>query len=312
MATYGKATFDTVKYAVSRPTYPRALFDFVFAFHGRSSAAQWDTAVDLGCGTGQATVELAPRFRKVFGVDVSAKMIDTARTATSTTNTNGKIEFVQSAVEKLLFLENESVDLVVGAQAGHWFDWSKVWPEAARVLKRGGSAVFWNYSEFRLPQYPSLTPLITAYQQGSDPLNSIGPYWQQPGRSILDGHLVAVPDAGEVVPGAFGTFNRVYFTGAHYPNLPSPRSVLMRKTITWMDLYGYLQTYSALHTFREHHPEDAQHAEGELSLRFWRSLMKGAGKSKADDHASDSRAEVNGDDEVIIEWPLAVILVHKV
>lgn len=54
MATFGKATFNALSYAASRPTYPRALFDYVFRFHGAgASAARWDKAVDLGCGTGR-------------------------------------------------------------------------------------------------------------------------------------------------------------------------------------------------------------------------------------------------------------------
>ena len=49
MTTFGKATFNAVSYAASRPTYPRVLFDHVFRFHGAdASGAQWDTAVDLG------------------------------------------------------------------------------------------------------------------------------------------------------------------------------------------------------------------------------------------------------------------------
>jgi hypothetical protein len=29
------------------------------------------------------------------------------------------------------------------AQAAHWFDWSRMWPEAARILRKHGSAAFW-------------------------------------------------------------------------------------------------------------------------------------------------------------------------
>jgi len=29
------------------------------------------------------------------------------------------------------------------AQAAHWFDWSKMWPEVARILRKSGSAAFW-------------------------------------------------------------------------------------------------------------------------------------------------------------------------
>ena len=52
MATFSKASFDSARYAAARPTYPRQLFDAVLQYHARSPAAQWHTAVDLGCGTG--------------------------------------------------------------------------------------------------------------------------------------------------------------------------------------------------------------------------------------------------------------------
>lgn len=52
MATFGKTNFNTAVYAASRPTYPQALYDFIFDFHKQSPDAKFDRAVDLGCGTG--------------------------------------------------------------------------------------------------------------------------------------------------------------------------------------------------------------------------------------------------------------------
>ena len=69
------------------------------------------------------------------------------------------------------------------------------------------------YSEFRLARYPDATKLINAYAQGTDPENSLGPHWERPGRTIVDGHLQAIPDPESVVPGQFKDFERVYFTG---------------------------------------------------------------------------------------------------
>ncbi|KAH0828843.1 hypothetical protein J3R83DRAFT_3313 [Lanmaoa asiatica] len=269
MATFGKSTFNAVSYAASRPTYPHALFDYVFRFHSASGvAARWDTAVDLGCGTGQATIELTP-FKRILGTDPSAGMVDAARRTLAS---------FDSAVqaERLTFLSEGSVDLMIAAQAGHWFDWSRMWPEVARVVRKDGTVAVWNYSELRLPKYPALTPQLSHFFQGTDPLTSIGPYWQQPGRSILDGHLVAIPDARDVVPGAFKDFTRCYFTGAYHPNLPSPQPILMRKRMTWHDLYGYFCTASALHTFFEQHPEDKVRSDGNIGMRLWKSLLSGA------------------------------------
>lgn len=72
------------------------------------------------------------------------------------------------------------------------------------------------YSGFRLSRFPSATPLINDYRQGSDPAISLGTYWGRPGSTILDVHLVAPCPA---VPGHFSEFERIYFTGAY----PHPR-----------------------------------------------------------------------------------------
>ncbi len=131
------------------------------------------------------------------------------------------------------------------AQSCHWFDWSKVWPEMERVLRVGGTAAFWVrfalppsypafinvsdyivysyihshiqvYSEFRLPEYPSLTPLITAYAQGTDPFTSLGPHFERPGRTILENHLLDVPSPDRVNSAIrLGNEKRVYFAGQY-------------------------------------------------------------------------------------------------
>ncbi|KAG2346405.1 hypothetical protein BDR05DRAFT_782459 [Suillus weaverae] len=302
MATFSKSSFDSVIYATFRPTYPRSLYNVIFQYHERNKDARWDRAVDLGCGTGQATVELTP-FKRVTGVDLSSKMIEVAQSTLKNKSTStGQYEYVQASAESLPFLDS-SVDLVISAQASHWFDWNKIWPELARVLRKNGSAAFWGYSKFRFTRYPSLTQQIDAYVEGIDPLNSVGPYWQQPGRSILDNHLLEVPEGNEVVPGAFSDFERVFFTGDHYPSLPSPRSVIMRKKMTWDDLLSYLNTWSVLHTFRQHNPTDWENPRGDVAVRFCKDLKEGVERE-------DGRA-VEGHDEVDIEWPLAMIMVKR-
>lgn len=53
MATFAKVTFNASIYSKSRPTYPQKLFDYIFNYHRNHSAATWDVALDLGCGTGE-------------------------------------------------------------------------------------------------------------------------------------------------------------------------------------------------------------------------------------------------------------------
>lgn len=72
---------------------------------------------------GQATTELTP-FKRVIGVDPSAKMIEVAResamaNAQSTNSVNvNQFEYVQSEAENLSFLEDGSVDLMISGQFG--------------------------------------------------------------------------------------------------------------------------------------------------------------------------------------------------
>lgn len=351
MATFSKTTFDTLSYASSRPTYPRSLYNYIFDFHrdrnrrpsqcvktGVNANARWERAVDLGCGTGQATFELTP-FTHVIGVDPSENMILSARDAAKrkcqlqvdgasnagsqppSQNQGQSIEFVHSPAESLDFIADESVDLIIAAQSCHWFDWSTVWPQLARILRKGGTAAAWVYTEFRFPAHPHLTPQILHYSESHDTTSSVGRYWQQPGRSVLSRHLLDVPEPSSILAATTGTRNvfepldRVYFTGPYFPELPSSQTlpVLMRKTMTWSDILAYLETWSALHTFREMHPEDAKNPEGPVEVRFWNSLRRGAamGASGSGTLPVGAGDMINPDAEVDVEWGVAMILARK-
>ena len=121
-------------------------------------------------------------------------------------------------------------------------------------------------------------PRITAYAQGTDPVTSVGSYFQRPGRTILERYLVDVPVPSTFVkdPG-FEDFQRVYFCGKVASSAPfiflintrqgdnvpdflpqdAPRHpVLMRTEMTWRDLLSYFRTWSALHTYHEKYPDD--------------------------------------------------------
>ncbi len=50
-------------------------------------------AVDVGCGSGQATFLLAPRFDSVLGVDASAEMVRQAGEAARGRGGCGNVEF---------------------------------------------------------------------------------------------------------------------------------------------------------------------------------------------------------------------------
>ncbi|KAF9449848.1 S-adenosyl-L-methionine-dependent methyltransferase [Macrolepiota fuliginosa MF-IS2] len=348
MATFAKSTFNASIYSASRPTYPTQLFDYIFNHHRRKPNAGWKRAVDLGCGTGQATIQLHP-FNEVIGLDPSENMVkaavaNSAFFPTSSTGAslggNHKFQFRRGNAEDLSSagIENESVDLVIAAQACHWFDWSKVWPEMERILRVGGTAAFWIYSEFRLPEYLSVTPIITAYAQGGDPLTSLGPHFERPGRTILENHLLDVPSPDRVQQTTrLSNEERVYFAGDyHTKTLPASQTlpVIMQKEMRWRDLLGYFRTWSSLYKYHELYPGDKVRAHdgrfledletastltnegaeekdidvggGDIAVRFWKDLRSAALEEKA----GEARVGVN--ETLVVEWPLALILVSKV
>ena len=92
--------------------------------------------------------------------------------------------------------------------------------------------------------------------------------------------------------------------GDHYPDLPSPRPVILKKKMTWDDLLSYFRTFSSLHTFHEKYPEDLINPQGDIAIRFWNSLRDLVSEQ-------DGKQHVGNDDEIEVEWPLALILARR-
>ncbi|CED83176.1 Methyltransferase [Phaffia rhodozyma] len=195
MSTFAQNTFNAAKYLSFRPTYPASFYDIVYSYH-RHRGGSFGKAVDLGCGPGFIAQNLSTKFSTVIGIDPSQKMIDSALQPEKAED--ARIEYHVGFAENLSsFVQNESVDLLIVGQACHWFDFDKVWPEFTRILKPKGTVAFFGYGEFHLPKHPSQGPLISNY---SNSPSSLGPYWQQPGRSIVEGLLDAVPFPTPISP----------------------------------------------------------------------------------------------------------------
>src|SRR5690349_18252377 len=110
------------KYAGFRPHYPAALFDYLATLVSRE-ATVWDCA----CGNGQATSDLASRFRSVIATDASQEQIASAILRPN-------IEY-QVALAEQSRLADSSVGLITIAQALHWFNLERFFAEAKRVLE---------------------------------------------------------------------------------------------------------------------------------------------------------------------------------
>ncbi len=126
------------QYAQARPGYPGALFDWI-----ADIAPARDMAWEAGCGSGQASRGLAPRFVRVFATDPSASQVAQARAP----------ENVRFAVERAetCSLDDASADVACVAQALHWFDRDAYFAEVARVLRPSGALVAWGYRDVEVP-----------------------------------------------------------------------------------------------------------------------------------------------------------------
>lgn len=126
-----KDHFSTVAsgYRDYRPRYPDALVDVL-----TDLAPACGCAWDVGCGSGQLSVSLVCRFQNVIATDASAAQIAEAEPAPN-------IAYRVAPAENS-GIADHFCDLIVAAQAAHWFDLPRFYDEARRVGKpRAGIAL---------------------------------------------------------------------------------------------------------------------------------------------------------------------------
>ncbi len=120
-------------YARYRPGYPAAVVDFVLTgWTGRTRRA-----ADVGAGTGISAQMLADAGLEVIAVEPNADM---RRAAVP----HPRVRWSEGTAEAT-GLPDGSVDLVLAAQAFHWFARERALAEFQRILRPGGRlAVLWN------------------------------------------------------------------------------------------------------------------------------------------------------------------------
>ncbi|MBF0127564.1 MAG: class I SAM-dependent methyltransferase [Magnetococcales bacterium] len=152
--------FDPVSahYARHRPTYPAELFTWL-----ASLCREHRQAWDCGAGSGQASLALTAHFERVLATDASAGQIGKAM------RHPGIVYRVAPAEES--GLETASCDLVIVAQALHWFDPERFYAEVKRVLKPGGVIAVWCYGILRVAGEEVGREVERFYHR------VVGPYW---------------------------------------------------------------------------------------------------------------------------------------
>src|SRR5918912_251029 len=128
-----RATFEEVPelYDRARPLYPAELFDDLVAYAGLERGAR---VLEIGCGTGQATLPLAERGLEVVCVELGARLAAAARRKLAGFP---RVEVVHALFEEWE-AEEASFDAVVAFTAFHWVDPETKYAKPARLLRPGG------------------------------------------------------------------------------------------------------------------------------------------------------------------------------
>jgi SAM-dependent methyltransferase len=197
-------------YAKYRPTYPRELFEYIVSFVKRREAA-----LDCATGNGQAALALTPYFKRVFGIDISAKQIEQALP-------DSKIEYSVASAEATGFPDH-SFDLIAVAQAYHWFNFESFAAEVRRIARPDGVVALWGYC-LATCEDPKVDALVEKFYG-----EKVGPYWD-PERKYVEDSYATIPFP--------------------YHELPSRN---FQASLRWnrRELLGYLSTWSSVQHYKK-------------------------------------------------------------
>lgn len=132
-------------YAKARPTYPDAAIDFIIEKCGLNAKS---LLVDVGCGTGISSRLFAERQIPTIGIDPN----DDMREEAIDENARNKIEWLSfiGASSEQTGLQDGVADVVLAAQAFHWFKPEPTLKEFVRILKPDGWCILmWNERDDR-------------------------------------------------------------------------------------------------------------------------------------------------------------------
>ena len=201
-------------YASFRPHYPASLFAWLAA-----QCPERLRALDIACGNGQASYPLREHFKQVLACDASLAQLQAGAAH------SGLQLFVAEAQAQPL--SSHGLDLIVVAQALHWFATPAFFAEVRRLLKPGGVFCAWCYSLMRIDE--ELDALIDDFYW-----STLAGYWPV-GRASVD---------------------------AGYRNIDNPFAPLDPPAsaieISWTleQLLGYLSTWSAVQRYEQENGTD--------------------------------------------------------
>jgi SAM-dependent methyltransferase len=138
MRVHRARTFDEVAdlYDRARPQCRDQLFDDLFALAGMEPSGK--DVLEIGCGTGQATLPLARRGCNVAGVEMGKNLAHIARAKAAQ---YPNVRIVTARFEDW-DPRGASFDMVFAATAWHWLDPGLRYRKAAQLLRPAGVLAF--------------------------------------------------------------------------------------------------------------------------------------------------------------------------
>jgi len=214
-------------YASFRPQYPPALFAWL-AEHSPTH----QRALDIACGNGQASQPLLTHFEQVLACDASIEQLAAAQ------ELQGIQRFAADAEAQPL--PAASLDLIVVAQALHWFATPTFFAEVKRLLKPGGLFCAWCYGLTRIE--PALDAVIDQLYSGT-----LDGYWPAGRASVETGYRNLQ---------------------APFPRIQLP-SFSIEEEWDFEHLLGYLGTWSAVQRWEQERGRDPVAELAPALLKAW-------------------------------------------
>lgn len=196
-------------YALYRPDYPAELYDFII-----SGLKTQEKVWDCGTGNGQVARQLLDYFTEIYASDISQAQLDIAFK-------QPRIHYSLQPAEKTNFPDH-FFDLILVAQAVHWFNFNEFYREVNRTLKPDGRLAVIGYGLVKITEEVDRV-IVHFYTK------IVGPFWDAERRHI--------DEAYKSIPFPFA-------------ETPSPAFSINREW-SFEQMIGYLRTWSAVKHYQK-------------------------------------------------------------
>lgn len=130
---------DEENYDKFRPSYPIELFKDIIDYSGISSN---NKALEIGVGTGQATIPIIETGTFVTGIELGNNLSEYVG---NKFYNHKNFEIINADFMEYQF-EPNTFDLIYSATAFHWLPFEKRWEKVKNILSGNGTvALFWNH-----------------------------------------------------------------------------------------------------------------------------------------------------------------------